>query len=108
MSVSDSSTPLSTESIERKFLCLDKNENQNGESQIPSVEEFLSGLMVLHECKSLESRDQCSMVLQQHLVDQREFNSVVKLLKMRAEWLGDSLAYEIGRASCRERVFRTV
>ncbi len=93
MLFSESSTPLSTENIERKFLCLDKNENNAGGSSIPPVEDFLSSLMILHECKALESRDQCSMVLQQHLVDQCDFSSLVKLLKVRAEWLGDMPIY---------------
>lgn len=93
MSFSESSTPLSTENIERKFLCLDKNENSNGGGSIPPIEEFLNSLMVLNECKALESRDQCSMVLQQHLVDQRDIFSLLKLLKIRAEWLGDMPEY---------------
>ncbi len=93
MSFSEPSTPLSTENIERKFLCLDKNENNDGGNALPPMEDLLSSLMVLHECKAIESRDQCSMVLQQHLVDQRDYDSLIKLLKVRAEWLGDVPIY---------------
>lgn len=86
-------TPLSTESIERKFLCLDRDTPLSEASGASSVDELLSALMVLNECAAIESRDQCSMVFQQYLVDQREFESLIKLLKLRAEWLGDPVVY---------------
>ena len=86
-------TTLSTESIERKFLCLDRDTPLTETPGVSSVEDLLSALMVLHECAAIESRDQCSMVLQQYLVDQRDFNALIKLLKLRAEWLGDPVIY---------------
>ncbi len=90
MSEPDAPMPLSTESIERKFLSLDANE-QAGDQ--PPMEDLLSGLITLHACGSLESRDQCSMVFQQYLVDQRDFEALIKLLKLRADWLGNPVIY---------------
>ena len=85
--------PLSTDELERPFLSLDKNGTKNGGSSLPALEEFLNKLMILNECRETEKRDQCYMVLQQYLVDQHAFEGLVKLLKMRAEWLGDLMAY---------------
>jgi transcription elongation GreA/GreB family factor len=85
------SVPLSTEEIERSFLSLDRS--QNHETPIPPLEEFLDKLLILNECDDMTRRDQCYMVLQQYLVDERDFMGLVKLLKMRANWLGDLIEY---------------
>ncbi len=83
--------PLSTEEIERSFLRLDKNHNPD--TAIPPVEDFLDKLLILNECNDTTRRDQCYMVLQQHLVDTHDFAGLIKLLKMRSEWLGNPVVY---------------
>ena len=93
MSISETSAPLSTDDIERPFLSLDRKVNKDGAEPIPPVEEYLRRLMVLNECGESVKRDQCSMVLQQYLVDGHDFEGLLKLLKLRTEWLGDPLAY---------------
>lgn len=87
----ESSMPLSTEEIERSFLSLDKNHNLD--TAIPPVEDFLDKLLILNECNDTTRRDQCYMVLQQHLVDTHAFAGLIKLLKMRSEWLGNPIVY---------------
>ena len=96
MPATDPSASTSIEAIEQKFLCLD---GSDAGASLPDVGELLGSLTALHDWQALESRDQCYMVLQQYLVDKHDVDSLVCLLKLRAEWLGDAPAY---RDECRD------
>ncbi|MGI5868233.1 MAG: GreA/GreB family elongation factor [Kiritimatiellia bacterium] len=96
MPATESASPTSIDAIEQKFLCLDGGDSA---ASLPDVGELLGCLTALNDWQALESRDQCYLVFQQHLVDTHDVDSLVRLLRLRAEWLGDAPAY---RDECRD------
>lgn len=96
MSTTEPTNATSIEMIEQKFLCLGGAGAGGGAFDLGDL---LGSLSALNDWKAIENRDQCYLVLQQYLVDRHDIASLVSLLKMRAEWLGDVPAY---RDECRD------
>ena len=57
------------------------------------IEELLQDLGRLHDWGATDSRDQCFLMSQQFLTDAKNLPALVRLLKQRALWLGNSPAY---------------
>ncbi|MCL1910552.1 MAG: hypothetical protein FWG05_06430, partial [Kiritimatiellaeota bacterium] len=57
------------------------------------IEELLQDLGRLHDWGATDSRDQCFLMSQQFLCDAKNLPPLVRLLKQRAQWLGNSPAY---------------
>ena len=90
--MSDTSAPILTNQIEERFLDALKEKDH-------PIENLLNMLQILNDCTQLQRRDDCSNVLQESFIERQDFNGLIKLLKMRASWLGNNISYS---AECRD------
>lgn len=82
MPVSESSEPLSTDSIEDRFLTA---------LQVRPfpVAELLELLVILQSCEQTQRRDDCILVLQETFTENKESEGLIRLFELSSDWFGN-------------------
>ena len=93
MPASENTSAASIPAIEQDVLRLINGRAPERADAVFPIEELAQDLSKLHSCGAVDSRDQCFLMSQQFLADSKALPELVKLLRLRAQWFGNSPVY---------------
>ncbi|MCL1910497.1 MAG: hypothetical protein FWG05_06155, partial [Kiritimatiellaeota bacterium] len=94
MSAKDLPSAQSVSLVEQNILRLiNEGETAGAAGRTFDTESLLADLAKLNAWDATDSRDQCFLMSQQFLTDSHNLHALVRLLKQRAQWLGNAPAY---------------